>query len=417
MNLNPRSAMNKLKELENFIDEEEIDLAFISESHEREDKKLEDNINLENHVVISNIHQREGKGGRPVLIVNNKKYDVQNLTNSVIQVPWGVEITWALLTPKLISNDSIVQKIVLGSIYSKPNSRKKTAMLDHISETYNFLSTKYGKGVYWMLAGDTNDLKLDQILSLSPNLKSLVKKPTRLNPDNILDNIISDMGKWYQSPECLAPLDADTGSGGKPSDHLIVVMSPISEFNNKPAREVRQISVRPLKQSGIDLFGWWIKSQNWNEVLTAIDVDKKAENFQKMLLEKCDEYLPLKIRKISSDDQPFWTEKLESLKRHKTREYHKNRKSLKWRELNKNFQQELSKAKKQYYKDMIKDLKLSKVSQWYSKLKRLCSYDQKKSENVEIESIKHLSDKEQAELIADKFSKVSQEFQPLKKKI
>ena len=40
MNLNPRSAMNKLKELENFIDEEEIDLAFISESHEREDNKL-----------------------------------------------------------------------------------------------------------------------------------------------------------------------------------------------------------------------------------------------------------------------------------------------------------------------------------------------------------------------------------------
>ena len=251
MNLNPRSCMNKLRELENFIDEEEIDLAFISESHDRENKKLEDNIYLENHVVISNIHQREGKGGRPVLIVNNKKYDVQNLTNSVIQVPWGVEITWALLTPKLISNDSVVQKIVLGAIYSKPNSRKKTAMLDHISETYNFLSTKYGKGVYWMLAGDTNDLKLDQILSLSPNLKSLVKKPTRLNPDNILDNIISDMGKWYQSPECLAPLDADVGSGGKPSDHLIVVMSPISEFNNKPAREVRQVSVRPLKQSGL----------------------------------------------------------------------------------------------------------------------------------------------------------------------
>ena len=209
MNLNPRSAMNKIVELETFIKEEEIDLAFISERHDRENKRLEGHINLEDHVVISNIYQREGKGGRPALIVNNKKYNVENLTNSVIQVPWGVEITWALLTPKTVSNDSTIQKIVLGSIYSKPNSKKKSAMLDHIAETYNFLSTKYGKGLYWMLAGDTNDLKLDQILSLSPNLKSLVKKPTRLNPDNILDNIISDMGKWYQSPECLPPLDAD----------------------------------------------------------------------------------------------------------------------------------------------------------------------------------------------------------------
>ena len=261
MNLNPRSAMNKVNELETFIKEEEIDIAFISESHDRENKRLEDHINLEDHEVISNIHQREGKGGRPALIVNNKKYNVQNLTNSIIQVPWGVEITWALLTPKAVSNDSIIQNIVLGSIYSKPNSKKKTAMLDHIAETYNFLSTKYGKGLYWMLAGDTNDLKLDPILSLSPNLKSLVKKPTRLNPDNILDNIITDMGKWYQNPECLPPLDADAGSGGKPSDHLIVVMSPISLLNNKPARVSREIS-----ESGIDLFGHWIKNQNWTEV-------------------------------------------------------------------------------------------------------------------------------------------------------
>ena len=148
MNLNPRSAMNKIVELETFIKEEEIDLAFISESHDRENKRLEEHIHLEDHVVISNIYQREGKGGRPALIVNNKKYNVENLTNSVIQVPWGVEITWALLTPKTVSNDSTIQKIVLGSIYSKPNSKKKSAMLDHIAETYNFLSTKYGKGLY-----------------------------------------------------------------------------------------------------------------------------------------------------------------------------------------------------------------------------------------------------------------------------
>ena len=53
-------------------------------------------------------------------------------------------------------------------------------------------------------------------------------------------------------------------------------------------------------------------------------------------------------------------------------------------------------------------------AQWYSKLKRLCSYDQQKSDPIIIESIKHLSDQEQAEKIADKFAKVSQEYDPLK---
>ena len=78
MNCNPRSAMNKVQELQTFILEESIDVAFISESHDRENKRLDEHINLEDHEVISNIYQREGKGGRPALIVNNKKYNVQN---------------------------------------------------------------------------------------------------------------------------------------------------------------------------------------------------------------------------------------------------------------------------------------------------------------------------------------------------
>lgn len=414
MNVNPRSAMNKIHELQTFIEEESIDVAFISESHDRENMKLEEHITLEDHEVISNIFQREGKGGRPALIVNKNKYNIQNLTNTVVQIPWGVEITWALLTPKNVSNDSTIQNIVLGSIYSKPKSKKKTALLDHIAETYNFLSTKYEKGLYWMLAGDTNDLKLNAILNLSPNMKSLVKKPTRRNPDSILDNIITDMAKWYQSPECLEPLDADPGSGGKPSDHLIVVMKPISVINNKPARVIREIAVRPLKQSGIDLFGHWIKKQSWKEVFDAKSVDEKSEIFQKMLLEKVEEFLPLKKVKISSDDQPFCTEKMKRLKRIKSREYSKNRRSEKWKDLDVKYKKEVSSAKKNYYENIIKDLKISKPGQWHSKLKRLCSYDQKKAEPIIVESIKHLSDEQQAEVIADKFAKISQEYEPLK---
>ena len=406
--------MNKTEELSDFISEHEIDVAFISESFDRESKSLHKHLNLPDHQVISNIYQRKETGGRPVLIVNKIKYDVEDLTNTVIQIPWGVEIVWAKLTPKLVSQDSIVQSIILASIYSKPQSKKKSAMHDHIAETYNFLSTKYGKGLYWLMAGDTNDLSLGPILNLSPNLRSLVTKPTRLNPDSILDNVISDMGKWYQSPDTLPPLQADPGSRGKESDHLIVLMSPISEFNNKPARVVRSIPVRPLRQTGIDLFGFWLKKQNWSEVLLAKSVNEKAETFQSMLLQKVNEFLPTKVRKISSDDQPFWTEKLQKMKRQKAREYQKNRKSLKWMELNKSFKLEVSKAKKQYYKNFVKDLKRSKPSEWYSKLKRICSYDQGKSNPIIVESIKHLSDEEQANKIADKFASVSQEYDPLR---
>ena len=191
-------------------------------------------------------------------------------------------------------------------------------------------------------------------------------------------------------------------------------MEPLSVINNKPARISREVQVRPIKQSGVDLFSFWIRNQNWSEVLSAETVDEKSEILQNLLLSKCNEFLPLKKRKISSDDQPFCTEEMKRIKRLKTREFHKHRRSIKWRELNVRYKKEVSSAKKNYYKNIIKDLKVSNPSQWYSKLKRICSFDQHKSDPVIVETIKHLSDEQQAEVIADKFSKVSQEYDPLK---
>ena len=74
---------------------------------------------------------------------------------------------------------------------------------------------------------------------------------------------------------------------------------------------------------------------------------------------------------------------MKRLKRLKSREYHKNRKSVKWRDLDKKYKEVVRKEKKDYYKKAVKDLKKSNPNQWYSKLKRLCSYDQQKSDPVE----------------------------------
>ena len=46
-------------------------------------------------------------------------------------------------------------------------------------------------------------------------------------------------------------------------------------------------------------------------------------------------------------------------------------------------------------------------------MKKLTSFDQLKSEEIIVDSIKHLANREPAEEIANKFSKVSQEYQKL----
>ena len=116
MNVNPRSIYNKVKEFHNFVEEEEIDCVFMSESWERPDKPLEEIIKLPHHVVISNPHQRKGVGGRPALIINSTKYYVKNVTQHLVEIPWGVEATWAIITPKNLTSDSAIKRIAVCSV-------------------------------------------------------------------------------------------------------------------------------------------------------------------------------------------------------------------------------------------------------------------------------------------------------------
>ena len=59
-------------------------------------------------------------------------------------------------------------------------------------------------------------------------------------------------------------------------------------------------------------------------------------------------------------------------------------------------------------------MKTKKPGQWYSSLKRLTSYDQLKNDQPTVDEINHLSDKQQSEIIAEKFATIQNEYEPLK---
>jgi hypothetical protein len=413
-NLNPRSVYNKRDEFHALVKEEQLDVIFLSESWERDYLPLDKIIDLEDHTVISNVHQRTGMGGRPAIIANHKKYHVQNLTNSVIQIPWGVEAVWCVLTPKNITHDSKIQKIACCALYSKPNSKKKSLLLDHISDAFNVLSTKYDRGLHFILAGDTNDLNLDSILSISPSLVQIVSDWTRMDPPAILDPIIMTLSNLYQKPLCLEPLDADPDKNGQKSDHRVVISKPISIVNNKCSRLTRTVKVRPFPHSGISKMREWFIDQRWEQVYEAVTAHEKADVFQKMLVSKMDEIFPEKIRKIQSDDQPWISFKLKKLDRKRKRVYRNERRSQKWQNLDKIFKKEVKKAKADFYKQAVAELKTKKPGQWYSCLKKITSFDQQKTEQTMVDEISHLSDQQQAELIAERFASIQNEYQSLK---
>jgi hypothetical protein len=62
---------------------------------------------------------------------------------------------------------------------------------------------------------------------------------------------------------------------------------------------------------------------------------------------------------------------------------------VKWQVIKQKFKKEVLTAKKNYYENISKDLRMSNPSRWYSMLKRICSYDQHKSIPVIVESINY----------------------------
>ena len=84
----------KISNFKTFVKENEVDLITMSESWERPDETLEKVVNMKNFTFISNPHQRKNVGGRPAIFVNNTKYNVENLINTQINIPWGLEIIW-----------------------------------------------------------------------------------------------------------------------------------------------------------------------------------------------------------------------------------------------------------------------------------------------------------------------------------
>ena len=123
-----------------------------------------------------------------------------------------------------------------------------------------------------------------------------------------------------------------------------------------------------------------------------------------------EESFPVKTVIIPEDSAPWYNEYLAKLRKKKSREFQKHRKSQKYKALKVLYNKQLKHAKKNYYTQKVERLKSSNPKQWYRQLKKLADYD-KGGDIIEVVSIRNLSDKEQAESIADKFSSVANEYE------
>ena len=121
--------------------------------------------------------------------------------------------------------------------------------------------------------------------------------------------------------------------------------------------------------------GVWVQQQDWNEIYKLSCVNKKAEKFEQMIIEKVDLYFPEKTIKLNENDQPWISPELKILDRQRKREYTKHKRSHKWRNLDAKFVEKSEALKESYYVNIVEDLKTSNPGKWYSKVKRMSAID------------------------------------------
>ena len=223
----------------------------------------------------------------------------------------------------------------------------------------------------------------------------------------MLDPIITTLSKYYQTPVCQKPLDADQGTGG--------VASPMTVEHDKPARQKRKVMVRPMPESKYIEFENWLKTQTWENVTNAETDHEQAQTLQDISINAIDKFFPQKEVSFTSDDEPWVNSRIKEEIRKRKRIYSRHRKSKACVVQNKRVQNLVKSAKRNFYQKQINDCMTARNGQWYSNFKRMCKYDQLLSEPVEVEEITEKPHKEQANLILDSVLKVNNQYSPLLK--
>ena len=97
--------------------------------------------------------------------------------------------------------------------------------------------------------------------------------------------------------------------------------------------------VRPLPMSGMPKIAAWISCHDFEEVFSKDTPDEKDSVLVDTLKRKVEEIFPTKEIKVFDYDKEFMDHNLQKIRRAKAREYRKRKRSKKYQELNRIYQE------------------------------------------------------------------------------
>ena len=410
---NHRSIFPKFNNLIDELIEFEMHLGIHSEIWENKENvdhknKIEEALELRGLHYISNPRPKRRGGGAAITLCDLKgKFSLNKLN---VHVPPDLEVCWGLLRVK--GNTGSIREIIVCAFYCPPRSRKKTKLVEHISVEYFKLKSTHPKAAF-ICGGDKNDLNTKHLLDISPNFHQIVTRPTHKN--SVLEIIVTDIGHFYNEPIIRPPIQPDIEGEGVPSDHSIAYATPISD-SSKPCKRTNLTKIsRPLTTDAKQKIELWIQSESWQPVLECSNVSQMVEIFCSLVSEKINENCPVKTLKINNLDQEFTTPSIKALARKKHREYTKHGNSKLFKLLKKALKKKIKDEGQKFIENQI-SLAGDKGNKWIRHTASLLARPGdtlSKSFTLPDHLERGLSALQSAEEIADFFSKISQEYEPL----
>ena len=413
---NARSVFPKFNDLTQKLLNHRIDVAHISESWQ-DTKKREHNTKidmLENRFgykwygYARPKYRDDGSktcGGGSAILVSQRNFLSSELKD--IDVPKNVEVVWVKVIPK---KKTQVKVFIICGIYSKPNSRTKTILNDHITSYYHLLKAKYDSIRFFFL-GDFNDHKPDVILQLSPQLRQLIHYPTC--GDNTLDLVITDAHVLFHPPLPEAALLPDDPDEAAPSDHLGNLLVPRNIPGIRNNRQYKTISVRPITNSQMNAIGNLLVKKKWQHIVCEDDIDGKLQLFTHYVFSILDEIAPIKTIRISCDDPVWMNTRIKTQIRKRNREFDKFGKSEKYKLLKKKCKKLCNEAKTNMASKFVPNLKDKDPKTWMSNIKKLGRANHEREHDDWHFENERESNQNITEEIADFFADISAHFTPV----
>ena len=405
---NHRSLWPRLENTLDELVELEAHLGFHCEVWESKENKvhaleIQKAYELQGVQYISTARSNRVGGGAALTLLTKSPFSLKQLTPPN---PKQLEICWGLL--KLKNPTSELKSILACSFYSPPNSRKQTALLDHISDTYYGLKTPT---MGFICAGDRNDIKIEKFLEISQTFRQIVTKPT-YSGGRMLDICVTDLGAYYEEPEIRKPVEPNDKTR-VPSDHFPWFTKPHTDSSTNIKREIIMKTVRPFTEDSKKKLATLLQSESWEYVYDGMTSSEMAQRFHYLVKTKIEESCPTKTVRITAlnNGKPRFPV-IEKLIRQKKRIYSLKGNCQKYKELKKKIKEKLKVEGEKFIK---KQVELAKVrgGSWQKKVQKLTA---RPGENLNPSFVlpshqeQGLSTHESAERINAFFSSISQEY-------